>query len=664
MEKLLSRYPLYILVSILAGIPLVIALIFAISNILEMSKQVDLTKQDKETVRFILLFDNLAHNLAVERGLTAGVLGSKGKGAQVEALQKQRLVVNQQINNLRQFTPQFLPGHLAEKLRSDVNEQLNQLRNVRQQVDSLKPTLSPFDYYSHINQIAIDNGQMLLESINSPEIANIGGALIAIVTMKERAGQVRGALNGAFARKSSSPAQYAAINQYIRSGTYADRSAMIMMPPEASQALEKVKQSSAWKEVETIQQKYLAQQDHLEQLDGPQPSEWFSLATSRIKLLNQIRNQLQETIQANTSHHEQQMLSYKRVLLVATLVIGSIMLLLLGMCIHSLKSRVGQLTRQLEQMSSNQDLTIELTQEGNDEVAQVARSTQTMAQQVKALLKDVQQMNLQSTEKLMRVVDSSIDLEKSSLETIKKCEVIATAATELSQSSVEIATSSERALDETSHMTNQLTLCREQSQTSFSTVENLVQQIEQTQICMQDLEKDSQSISQIVEAITAISEQTNLLALNAAIEAARAGEHGRGFAVVSTEVRDLAQRSKEATEQISQLLGNMGQNTAQAVNNMNQSQVATKETFESVSAVNHSVAELGSVITSVNEHIMTITNSTLEQSKASESVNLDINLLAEIAQKTGSLAQNMEDIASHYKSDVEQVTLKLNTFRV
>ncbi|WP_315972466.1 methyl-accepting chemotaxis protein [Vibrio mangrovi] len=629
-----------------------------------MSKQVDLTKQDKETVRFILLFDNLAHNLAVERGLTAGVLGSKGKGAQVEALQKQRLVVNQQINNLRQFTPQFLPGHLAEKLRSDVNEQLNQLRNVRQQVDSLKPTLSPFDYYSHINQIAIDNGQMLLESINSPEIANIGGALIAIVTMKERAGQVRGALNGAFARKSSSPAQYAAINQYIRSGTYADRSAMIMMPPEASQALEKVKQSSAWKEVETIQQKYLAQQDHLEQLDGPQPSEWFSLATSRIKLLNQIRNQLQETIQANTSHHEQQMLSYKRVLLVATLVIGSIMLLLLGMCIHSLKSRVGQLTRQLEQMSSNQDLTIELTQEGNDEVAQVARSTQTMAQQVKALLKDVQQMNLQSTEKLMRVVDSSIDLEKSSLETIKKCEVIATAATELSQSSVEIATSSERALDETSHMTNQLTLCREQSQTSFSTVENLVQQIEQTQICMQDLEKDSQSISQIVEAITAISEQTNLLALNAAIEAARAGEHGRGFAVVSTEVRDLAQRSKEATEQISQLLGNMGQNTAQAVNNMNQSQVATKETFESVSAVNHSVAELGSVITSVNEHIMTITNSTLEQSKASESVNLDINLLAEIAQKTGSLAQNMEDIASHYKSDVEQVTLKLNTFRV
>ncbi|MDW6004880.1 methyl-accepting chemotaxis protein [Vibrio mangrovi] len=650
--------------SILAGIPLVIALIFAISNILEMSKQVDLTKQDKETVRFILLFDNLAHNLAVERGLTAGVLGSKGKGAQVEALQKQRLVVNQQINNLRQFTPQFLPGHLAEKLRSDVNEQLNQLRNVRQQVDSLKPTLSPFDYYSHINQIAIDNGQMLLESINSPEIANIGGALIAIVTMKERAGQVRGALNGAFARKSSSPAQYAAINQYIRSGTYADRSAMIMMPPEASQALEKVKQSSAWKEVETIQQKYLAQQDHLEQLDGPQPSEWFSLATSRIKLLNQIRNQLQETIQANTSHHEQQMLSYKRVLLVATLVIGSIMLLLLGMCIHSLKSRVGQLTRQLEQMSSNQDLTIELTQEGNDEVAQVARSTQTMAQQVKALLKDVQQMNLQSTEKLMRVVDSSIDLEKSSLETIKKCEVIATAATELSQSSVEIATSSERALDETSHMTNQLTLCREQSQTSFSTVENLVQQIEQTQICMQDLEKDSQSISQIVEAITAISEQTNLLALNAAIEAARAGEHGRGFAVVSTEVRDLAQRSKEATEQISQLLGNMGQNTAQAVNNMNQSQVATKETFESVSAVNHSVAELGSVITSVNEHIMTITNSTLEQSKASESVNLDINLLAEIAQKTGSLAQNMEDIASHYKSDVEQVTLKLNTFRV
>jgi methyl-accepting chemotaxis protein len=664
MEKLLSKYPLYLLVSILAGIPLVIALIFAVSNIMELSKQVDLTKQDKEAVQLILLFDNLAHNLAVERGLTAGVLGSQGKGAQVAALKKQRGVANQQINNLQQFTPQYLSRELVNKLRADINGQLNRLDNVRQQVDSLKPTLSPFDYYSHINQIAIDNGQILLESINNPEVSNIGEALIAIITMKERAGQVRGALNGAFARKSSSPAQYAAINQYIKSGQYAERTAMIIMSPETSQSLLKAKQNSIWKDVEAVQQKYLAQRANLQQLEGPKPTEWFGMATDRIKLLNQIRNQLQQTMQGHATEHEQQMLYYEIELAIASAIIGFVILSLLILCVRGLKSRVGQLTHQLEFMSSNQDLTIELPHEGHDEVAQIARSTQRMAQKLKHLLKDVQQMNSHSTEKLTHVTNNALDLENSSRETIKKCESIAAAATELSQSSVEIATSSERALDETNHMTEKLTRCQSQSQASFTTVENLVQQIEQTQTCMQELEKDSQSISQIVEAITAISEQTNLLALNAAIEAARAGEHGRGFAVVSTEVRDLAQRSKDATEQISQLLGNMGQNTALAVNNMNQSQTATKETFESVSTVNQSISELGSIILTVNEHITTITNSTQEQSKASDSVDQDIDLLAEIAKKTGELAHNMEGIASSYKSEVGQVTQKLNTFKV
>ncbi|MCV5656088.1 methyl-accepting chemotaxis protein, partial [Escherichia coli] len=87
---------------------------------------------------------------------------------------------------------------------------------------------------------------------------------------------------------------------------------------------------------------------------------------------------------------------------------------------------------------------------------------------------------------------------------------------------------------------------------------------------------------------------------------ARAGEHGRGFAVVSSEVRDLAQRSQEATENISKLLDQIGEKTRFSVESMAKSKQASDDTFESVQQVNESVSLLESSIEHVNNHISTI----------------------------------------------------------
>lgn len=134
---------------------------------------------------------------------------------------------------------------------------------------------------------------ILLSVIDNPVVAELGSSLISVVIMKERAGQVRGALNGAFASKSSDAAQYTAINGYIESGRYAERSALMTMSDELRNSLSQMKNNSVWQSVVNTQQSYLNQKATLDKLQGPAPQEWFSTATEQIKLINQLRNSIQ-----------------------------------------------------------------------------------------------------------------------------------------------------------------------------------------------------------------------------------------------------------------------------------------------------------------------------------------------------------------------------------
>jgi methyl-accepting chemotaxis protein len=97
---------------------------------------------------------------------------------------------------------------------------------------------------------------------------------------------------------------------------------------------------------------------------------------------------------------------------------------------------------------------------------------------------------------------------------------------------------------------------------------------------------------------------------------------------------------------------------------MEKSRQATHTTFESVSTVNTSVAELESVIEEVNTHITSIANSTVEQSKASEAVDRDVDVLAEIAQNTGALATQLNEIVSSYHKEADSVKQQLAEFKL
>ncbi len=117
---------------------------------------------------------------------------------------------------------------------------------------------------------------------------------------------------------------------------------------------------------------------------------------------------------------------------------------------------------------------------------------------------------------------------------------------------------------------------------------------------IQNLENESSNIGGVLDVIRGISEQTNLLALNAAIEAARAGEQGRGFAVVADEVRTLASRTQESTDQIKDLIEKLQSGSSNAVNVMSDALSQVNENSEQVKQVSSSLSDIASEIASIN----------------------------------------------------------------
>ncbi|MBF4396166.1 methyl-accepting chemotaxis protein, partial [Vibrio anguillarum] len=124
--------------------------------------------------------------------------------------------------------------------------------------------------------------------------------------------------------------------------------------------------------------------------------------------------------------------------------------------------------------------------------------------------------------------------------------------------------------------------------TAVSSVNQLADYISTSSTTIQELENDSQGITAILDTIRGIAEQTNLLALNAAIEAARAGEQGRGFAVVADEVRALAKRTQDSTEEINGLVVRLQNRTKEVAEQMTVSLNASRKTVTTTESVNDS----------------------------------------------------------------------------
>lgn len=192
----------------------------------------------------------------------------------------------------------------------------------------------------------------------------------------------------------------------------------------------------------------------------------------------------------------------------------------------------------------------------------------------------------------------------------------------------------------------------------------LAANVEKAASVIHDLEKDSESIGSVLDVIQGIAEQTNLLALNAAIEAARAGEQGRGFAVVADEVRSLASRTQESTQEIQAIIEKLQARSKQAVSVMTDGQKQAQSGVELAQAAGNALSEISSGIDELDRVSTQIAVAAEQQGTVSEEINRNVFNINDISVQNAEAA-NISSVTSHELASLAKgVGHKIASFKI
>ncbi len=346
-------------------------------------------------------------------------------------------------------------------------------------------------------------------------------------------------------------------------------------------------------------------------------------------------------------------------------IIAIVVLVSLSLIIgRSITRNLNQVTQSLHDMASGEgDLTCRIIYKGQDEIQPLAENFNRFVEKLHRSFAEI----LQDVQSLSQVSDRLTDTSGKNVSEIS-AQAQAIAATrhaieELMSSVQEVAQLSSLGSDKANEINATAAQGKETLNRNVDTITALAEDVKATAQVVNKFDTFSTDVGQLLNTIQTVAEQTNLLALNAAIEAARAGEHGRGFAVVADEVRELAVRTRQATEEIHSVISEL-QNVSQSavesmessVKHVNTGVEATKESEEALATILVSVQE----ISTFNDQIAQSTEeqrSTFDQvmrhvtdiHKNTETVTESTSTTNSICQDIDNISKRLGDVASQFK---------------
>ncbi|MHB9954278.1 methyl-accepting chemotaxis protein [Vibrio campbellii] len=315
-------------------------------------------------------------------------------------------------------------------------------------------------------------------------------------------------------------------------------------------------------------------------------------------------------------------------------------------------------------LMASKNLSVPFGMDCKDEYGDVARELEKTRRQ----LHDVIQMQINASDELATLTEvmtlSMSETKESAQEEFNEIDQLATAMSEMSSTVQTVADHAQTASSLTEQASTQAVTGQQFLQKTVSKMSELSSDIASSASAVNQVEERVDAIGSVVGTIQGISEQTNLLALNAAIEAARAGEAGRGFAVVADEVRNLAQRTQQATVEIQEMITQLQSSATSAVELMEKSVVEAAEGVELVSNAGSELDGIVGQVTQINDMNFQIATASGQQSSVAEEMSQNLTNVRELVEASVVVVTELLETSEMMQNNAEELDKKIKSFEV
>jgi methyl-accepting chemotaxis protein len=331
---------------------------------------------------------------------------------------------------------------------------------------------------------------------------------------------------------------------------------------------------------------------------------------------------------------------------------------------RSILLSINQLNETMKKVADTQDLSLTVSTHSDDELGEMATIFNNMLGKFRNLITAVN-LSVDTVHEATDSLSKNIHLANAGVDSqIQQTDMVATAVTQMVATVDEIANNTNAAASKAEATNNNAISGKEGVEQTIAKIDELSEKLRESENIVHELAKDSDTIGSVLDVIRGIAEQTNLLALNAAIEAARAGEQGRGFAVVADEVRTLASRTQDSTQEIETIISSLQGRTKEIVSHMAICRTQGQDSADQASSAGKMLEEITYDVSTIMEMNTAIASAIQEQSTVASEVNQHVVEIRDVAEQAGLISHQNAQMSEELSQQAAVLNNEVSQFKV